>query len=178
MGRGGIQIAEDLRFVSVTGAIDIPAIAEGAPAIHIEAPENRLAGCRGDLIVTINLGVNFLHPAGFVMLRRIFARGSAAFPVVEAITLRHVERKIVQRARNAIIDPIFVNVKARIKIDAAKLVRAVDVSIMIATRTDVQRNPVHSAGISDRRQHLVLILHPGQRLAIRRVVGAIDILGP
>jgi hypothetical protein len=132
-----IQVREDLRFVNVARPVHVPAITKATPAIHVEATKNRTPIRGGGLVVPVNLSVDLLHPARFVMLRRIFPRRSASFPIIEPVALGHVQREIIQRRRNPKIDPVFVHIKARVKADAAELVRAVNIVVVISARTDV-----------------------------------------
>src|SRR6185369_6152268 len=176
LGGGGIEIAQDLGFVNVAGAIDVPAIAVGAPAVEVEAAEDWFAvgGCA--LVVAIDFGINFLHPSRLVVLAGILAWRAAPLPIIEAVTFGHIEREAVECLGNAEIDPIFIDIKTGVKTEGAELVSAVDIGVMVPTRADMKGDAIQRAGVGDGRQHLVLKLDPGQGLTVGGIIGAADIL--
>src|SRR5439155_2734807 len=77
---GCIEIAKDLAEIRVAGSINVPAVAIGAPAIHIDAAKNGFSIEDRGLIVAVDLGVNYLHPVCDVMRGRILRM--VALPVV------------------------------------------------------------------------------------------------
>src|SRR4051812_23942734 len=66
LGHRRIEVGKNLRFVGISSPVNVPAIAGGTPAVHVHTTKNRFAERQGTLIVTIDFGVNFLHPASFI----------------------------------------------------------------------------------------------------------------
>ena len=138
--------------------------------------EDRFACGDGALIIAIDFPISFLHPTTHVGRRWILRMPS--FPIVIAITLRRIERQIVERRRDAEVDPVFIHIEAHRKRLAVRNggLRAMDVAAIVAARNDVQgdavRRPRVRAGIRDRPQHLVQMLRPTQRIGVIVIVSA------
>src|SRR5438046_8789194 len=89
--------------------------------------------------------------------------------IVVATALAGIERQVIKRARNAIVHPVFINIKAKVERLAAgiDLAGAVDVRISIPARSDVQRDAIERPAALDRGQGLIEVLHPVERIASR-----------
>ncbi len=163
----GVQVAQYLTLVRIVGPVDIPTIAIGAPAIHVDAPKDRLSLRNGDrAVVAVDLCINLLHPTGLVMRRRILRM--AALPVVQPVGLRRVQGQVVEVRRYAVLDPVLVDIETPVQILAAyvDLFGAVDIVIRVAPRADVDCYTIKPAGTLDRGEHLVHVVNPAQGIAV------------
>ena len=98
----------------IRAAVDIPAIASIAPAVPVDRTEPGFTSGNRRLVVPVDLGVDLLHPASDIPSRRVLRM--PARPVVIPVAFRCIQRKVVQVGWNAKIDPVFIHIKAEIKV--------------------------------------------------------------
>src|SRR5437870_4528166 len=102
-----------------------------APAVEINTAEERFASGSCALIVPVDLGIDFLHPAGLIV-----------GPGLVSVALRRVEREVVKAGRDAFVHPILVNKKTVVEAGSrprGKRGGSMDVRAVVPVRNDVQR---------------------------------------